>query len=110
MLHIGKKIRQVLSDQKMPVQNFAYAISRSRTVVYDIFERETIDTGLLLKISEVLGYDFFRLYSPRVVLNTPSLANESAAEYETKTKDKITELEKEIAYLKEINDLLRKSK
>ena len=108
MLHIGKKIRQIVTDQKMPVQNFAQAIARSRTVVYDIFERETIDTGLLLKISEVLGYDFFRLYSPRVVVNTTS--SESATEIEVRLKERIASLEKEVSYLTEINELLRKSK
>jgi len=106
MVHIGKKIRQIVTDQKMPVQNFAYAISRSRTVVYDIFERETIDTGLLLKISEVLGYDFFRLYSPKVVVGISS--GEISSGDEIKLKEKITALEKEVSYLQEINELLRK--
>ncbi len=91
----------------MPVQDFAHAISRSRTVVYDIFERETIDTGLLLKISEVLGYDFFRYYKPKVVVS--SVVNESAAEYDTKLKEKLAALEKEVKYLQEINELLRKN-
>lgn len=105
MFHIGKKIRQVIKDQGMPVQDFAHAIDRSRTVVYDIFERETIDTGLLITISEVLGYDFFRLYSPRVVNKSVAHDNDDST---TKSTERIEALEKEVSYLKEINDLLRK--
>lgn len=47
----------------MPVNLFAKKISRSRNVVYDIFERESIDTQLLNKIGKVLNCDFFSLYS-----------------------------------------------
>ncbi len=32
-------------------------------MVYDIYERESIDTDLLNKISKVLSCDFFSLYS-----------------------------------------------
>lgn len=47
----------------MPVSEFAFAINRTRTVVYNIFERQSIDTSLLLQISKVLNHDFFRYYT-----------------------------------------------
>jgi hypothetical protein len=61
-IHIGKKIREVLGQSRLSVVEFAVKINKSRTVVYDIFERESIDTKLLFTISEVLDFDFFSFY------------------------------------------------
>jgi hypothetical protein len=62
-IHVGKKIKEELYRQGISVSVFAKKINRSRNVVYDIFERESIDTELLGKIGKVLGFDFFNLYS-----------------------------------------------
>lgn len=35
----------------------------SRATIYNIFNRDTIDTGELMKISLMLDYDFFKMYS-----------------------------------------------
>ncbi len=37
--------------------------------MYTIFKRQSIDTALLQKISEVLNFDFFKLYSDAISLN-----------------------------------------
>ncbi len=44
----------------LSVTAFAKKIHTSRRNVYMIFGRATIDTGLLARISKVLGHDFFR--------------------------------------------------
>lgn len=62
-IHIGKKIKEELYKQGISVSTFAKKINRSRNVVYDIFERESIDTALLNKICLVLRLDFFSIYS-----------------------------------------------
>src|ERR1700761_6331760 len=62
MVHIGQKIEEMVHALNMPVTEFASKINKSRTVVYDIFTRQTIDTGLLYTISEALQYNFFKLY------------------------------------------------
>lgn len=62
-VHIGKKIKEVLGESKFSVIEFAEKISRTRDVVYKIFAKENIDTGLLHKISQVLEHDFFSYYS-----------------------------------------------
>ncbi len=61
-VHIGKKIKEVLVQTRLKKTEFADLINISRTVVYDIFKRETIDTALLQKISTVLKHDFFSYY------------------------------------------------
>lgn len=62
MVHIGQKIEEMVHELNMPITEFASKINKSRTVVYDIFTRQTIDTGLLYKISEALQHNFFKLY------------------------------------------------
>ena len=44
----------------MSVSDFAKCINRSRTTVYDIFQRKSIDVDLLLVISRALEFDFLR--------------------------------------------------
>ena len=100
--HIGKKIKEVLAQSPMSVKDFASKINRTRAVVYDIFKRSTIDTGLLEKISKVLNHDFFALYSEEIF----STINEEKERYITK----ISELEKQNSLLEKLNDLLEEKR
>lgn len=59
---IGQIIEQVLRDKGISVTDFARQINTNRNNIYNIFDRETIDTGLLLRISIVLQYNFFAHY------------------------------------------------
>lgn len=52
----------------MSATQFADKICVSRTNVYGIYERKTIDSGLLAKISEVLNHNFFDELRHRVNL------------------------------------------
>lgn len=58
-MHIGHRIREVLTEQRRPASWLAARICVTRTHVYKIFEKQTLDTDLLLRISRVLGHDFF---------------------------------------------------
>lgn len=64
---IGRLIRDELARQERTVAWFARKIHCDRRNVYNIFERDFIDTGLLLKISDILHTDFFRLYSEALI-------------------------------------------
>lgn len=57
-VHIGNIIRRKLAESPMSIAEFAERINRTRPTVYDIFNRKSIDVDLLLKISEVLDYNF----------------------------------------------------
>lgn len=61
-MHIGARIREVLESmpRQYSINWFAAQIHCDRRNVYYIFNRPTIDTGLLEQISEVLGHNFFR--------------------------------------------------
>jgi transcriptional regulator with XRE-family HTH domain len=123
-IHVGKLIKNRLQETGMTKSEFARRINKTSQNVYDIFERKTIDIGLLLKISKILDFNFFERYS--LTLNSnPSLLKSSEDTSETflsanemvkalqlldqqmnDQKLEIVALKKEIAYLMEINGLL----
>ena len=61
--HIGHLIRQEVERQGLTVVALARMLSCSRTNIYKIFDRQSIDTDQLLRISSQLHTDFFRFYS-----------------------------------------------
>nr|WP_044532217.1 hypothetical protein [Bacteroides intestinalis] len=62
-MHIGQLIKQKIEEQNRTVVWFADQLSCSRTNIYKIYEKASIDTGLLQRISAILHYDFFTDYS-----------------------------------------------
>jgi hypothetical protein len=119
-IHIGKKIKEEVYWQSMPIITFAKKINRSRNVVYDIFERESVDTDLLNKIGKILNCDFFSMYSAQ-----KDYAHEGVRSFYVREPDpnynKFTQefaqiqeqnqlLKNEIAYLKKIISLLEDKK
>lgn len=94
-VHIGKRIKEILERSHYTVTEFAGRINRSRDVVYKIFAKENIDTGLLQKISEVLEHDFFNYYSHEL----PMVKEPGKVGY-TKKTDLITSLGEEIKMFK----------
>lgn len=62
-INIGMAIRDELKKQERSVAWFARQLGTNRMACYRIFESYSIDTYMLLKISRVLDYDFFSLYS-----------------------------------------------
>lgn len=62
---IGELIRQKLSEQRQTVVWLSQQLSCSRTNVYKIFEKDHLDTRLLMRISVILKFDFFKVLSER---------------------------------------------
>lgn len=58
-MHVGKLIKQKMEEQGRTVVWLSRQLSCCRTNVYKIYEKESIDTNLLMRISKVLDYDFF---------------------------------------------------
>ena len=63
MTPIGQLIKTQLKERGMTVSHLARTLSCERSNLYRIFEKDSIDTRLLLNISRALDYDFFQLYS-----------------------------------------------
>lgn len=66
MKPIGQIIKEELQRQERGITWFARKLSCDRSNVYRVFEKESIDTGMLLRISVVLQHDFFVEYSNAV--------------------------------------------
>lgn len=62
-MHIGQIIRQKVAENGMSVVAFARELSCTRGNAYKLFDKRSIDTETLLRISVILGYDFFQHYS-----------------------------------------------
>ena len=65
-VHIGKEIKRKTLEQGMTVVCLSRELGCHRTNMYRIFSSPTVDTGVLLRLSIILGYDFFRLYSEEI--------------------------------------------
>ncbi len=59
-MDVGKHIEEVLRKQGKSATWLATQIPCERTNVYNIFKRKSLDVRLLMRISEVLNYDFFQ--------------------------------------------------
>lgn len=59
-INIGSEIKNRLKTSKRSVVWLAEQLECSRTNVYKIFEKQTISTEELFRISEILGCDFSR--------------------------------------------------
>lgn len=46
-------------ERSLTIKDFAEKINCERTTVYNIFERKSIDSELLIRISKVLDFDFY---------------------------------------------------
>ena len=99
-IHIGKVILKKLKESGMSKSEFGRRINKSPQNVQDIFTRQSIDTKLLLDISEVLEYSFFTLYLKDADVKQLGEAPQA--------KDKLAKLNNKVEKLEEINLLLKK--
>lgn len=65
-IFIGKSIEYELRNQERSVVWLARKLNCNRTNIYKIFNPSTIDTELLLRISNVLQRNFFEEYINRL--------------------------------------------
>jgi transcriptional regulator with XRE-family HTH domain len=110
---IGQKIKEVFESKKMRMNDFAEKIDTVRQNVYKIFQRDSIDTELLVKISEILDHNFFQYFHPKTSggLEGNHLKSQSSDYQEvikklSETEQELALAQKEIDYLKKIIDLM----
>ena len=61
-MHIGNIIHKVMEQQGHTVTWLAHEYGCSRVNIYKIFDKQSVDTQSLLRLSVILDYDFFALY------------------------------------------------
>lgn len=65
-IHIGHLIQEELRVQGRSVTWFARQMNTSRMACYRLFHSYSTDTQVLLRVSGLLGRDFFAEYSERL--------------------------------------------
>jgi transcriptional regulator with XRE-family HTH domain len=103
-VEIGQKIKAIFDDRNMKLTDFADELGTVRQNVYRIFKKRHVDTGLLLKISQVLHHNFFQYYVAQ-----PEEVDDKIRALKTETDDVQKQLElsrKEIDYLRKIIRLM----
>jgi len=68
-MNIGQRVKEVLFEQKHSAMWLANQLECERTNVYDIFKRQDMNVGLLMRLSVILKHDFFKELSNQ--LNIP---------------------------------------
>lgn len=66
MVNVGQNIKDELMRQERTVSWLARKLNCTRASVYRIFEKNSIDTSVLVNISKILQRDFFRELSDDV--------------------------------------------
>lgn len=62
-IHIGQEIKQEVQKQGLTIEDFAKNLHLASSEIEDIFDKTSLETDLLLKISKLLKRDFFSLFS-----------------------------------------------
>ena len=65
-MHIGSKLREQLKQDGKSVVWLARELGCHRTNIYNLFDKYSIDTQLLARISIIMNYNFFNLYKEEV--------------------------------------------
>lgn len=65
-IFIGKLIKDELKAQQKSVVWLSQELGCNRTNIYKIFNRHSIDAELLLRISRIMGRNFFEPYVERL--------------------------------------------
>lgn len=102
-VEIGQKIKDVFESQNMKLTDFADELGTVRQNVYRIFKKRHLDTGLLLKISQVLNHNFFQYY-----VSTPGADEPMPSAEIKKIQEEISEYQRQLELAKKEIDYLRK--
>lgn len=110
-IKIGELIKKTLVARKMKLKDFAEELGMARQNVYRIFEKNSIETDLLIKISTVLNNNFFQYLDNRTlgITSDTYLSSNYKTDIDQELEACRNELhlaKKEIDYLKKIIELM----
>jgi transcriptional regulator with XRE-family HTH domain len=115
--HIGKKINEVRKERGWQTTALAKKVNRSRETLHEVYNRTSIDTQLLIDLSEVLQYNFFKDFVKQPLVDqwnheeiTNAVNDPAAITYGANYKDKYLEaLEENHQLRKDKEQLLKQS-
>lgn len=106
-IHIGRIIHQRVRDTDIVMDRIVNVFGCTETEIEKMYEMKDMDSGLMLKWSKLLRYDFFRVYSQHLILYSPpaSIVADSKKEESIKNIESLPRFKKNI-YTKEIIDFM----
>ena len=58
-VHIGKTIKKRLKERNISIADFSALLHTDKSNVYRLFQKKDINTEMLIRISNLLNYNFF---------------------------------------------------
>jgi len=110
--HIGNKIKKLVDEKNLTIQELAYKTGKSTTAIYDIFRKKDIHTEILTKISIVLGVPVTFWFEDNPELTKENLEFNNPVISDNTSKVLIDQLkikDRQIDFLQQlVNDLRKK--
>ncbi|MPS74506.1 MAG: transposase [Chryseobacterium sp.] len=103
-IHIGSLVKQRVVELDMDAQRICNFFKCSNAEIEQMFLHEELATGILLKWSKLLEYDFFRLYTQHLILYAPQ-GNTNYNDVSSQKRSKLPQFRKNI-YTKEVIDFI----
>lgn len=78
-IHIGSLINTAVTEKKIEIARICNFLQATEEEVEQMYQKEHLDSGILLRWSKLLEYDFFRVYSQHLMLYAPVAAERNVA-------------------------------
>lgn len=104
-IHIGALIKQRVTERRIEISRVCNFMKLTKEEVEDMYNKESIDSELLLKWSKLLEYDFFRVYSQHLILYAPIGKDIYTNDVENNNKSSLPRFRKNV-YTKEVIDYI----
>ena len=102
-INMGNLIHQRAKECGIDSDRISNDLNLPQAEIEMIYKSETIDVNILLKISKLLEYDFFRIYTEYLILHAPQRKTKNVISKRKKTESIV--FRKNI-YTKEIIDFI----
>ncbi|PWN60061.1 transposase [Chryseobacterium oncorhynchi] len=77
-IHIGSLINQAVTESGIEISRICNFLNCTENDVLEMYQKESLDTIVLLRWGKLLEYDFFRVYSQHMILYAPPSSGEKA--------------------------------
>nr|WP_209918065.1 helix-turn-helix domain-containing protein [Chryseobacterium jejuense] len=105
-IKIGQLLESSVKENHIEIERLCSFFNCEAKNIEEMYGSDTVGTDILIKWSELLQYDFFRLYSQHLVLYAPPAAN-VYSQTGTQKKVEIQELQfRKNIYTKEIIEFI----
>ncbi|GEN66347.1 hypothetical protein CRH01_09150 [Chryseobacterium rhizosphaerae] len=105
-INIGQLLENSVKENHIEIESLCSIFNCEAKDIEQMYNSDTLDTDILIKWSQLLQYDFFRLYSQHLVLYAPPSANRyNQIEIKKEVKSQEPQFRKNI-YTKEIIEFI----